>query len=189
MTGHRPCLDPRLINEHLTDDKHRIPLITEIFDQLAGSKVYTTLDLASAFHRFPSKPQDRHKTAFTAPDGLRYMFKGCPFGLKPISSKFQRVMDKLFRDLPYVTTFVDDIIIFSKSKREHVQHVTIVIDRLTEANLILQLKSVSLCNDVCTCLVFASINTAISPIGVKSSMHNHGLCRVPLETSKLTLDS
>ncbi|KAJ8651910.1 hypothetical protein O0I10_012518 [Lichtheimia ornata] len=140
MIGHRPCLDPRLINEHLTDDKHRIPLITEIFDQLAGSKVYTTLDLASAFHRFPIKPEDRHKTAFTAPDGMRYMFKGCPFGLKPISSKFQRVMDKLFRDLPYVTTFVDDIIVFSKSKRDHVQHVTIVIDRLTEANLILQLK-------------------------------------------------
>lgn len=129
MTGHRPCLDPRLINEHLTDDKHRIPLITEIFDQLAGSKVYTTLDLASAFHRFPIKPEDRHKTAFTAPHGMRYMFKGCPFGLKPISSKFQRVMDKLFRDLPYV-------------------------------------------------------NTAISPIGVKSSMPNPGLCHAPLKTSK-----
>lgn len=139
-TGYRPCLDPRLINQYLKDDNYPIPLISTIFDKLQGAIVYTTLDLASAFHRFPIHPDDQHKTAFTGPDGTRYMFKGCPFGLKPISSKFQRVMDLLFRDLPYVTTFVDDIIIYSRTLEAHTQHVIYVVNRLTDANLILQPK-------------------------------------------------
>lgn len=102
--------------------------------------MYSTLDLAGAFTRFPIYPKDQHKTAFTSVDGTRYMFRGCPFGLKLISSKFQRVMGILFRNLTFVTTFVDDIIVFSKTVEEHAEHVRIVIDRLTAANLILQAK-------------------------------------------------
>ncbi|KAG2212524.1 hypothetical protein INT45_001775 [Circinella minor] len=135
----RTCLDVRLLNQYLKSDMYEIPLLSKIFDSLTDARVYTTLDLASAFNRFPVKKSDQHKLAFTSlKTGTRYMFQGCPFGLKPISSKFQRVMDKLFRDLDYCHTFVDDIIIASKTLEEHAQHVSIVIDRLTEANLILQ---------------------------------------------------
>ncbi|KAG2216784.1 hypothetical protein INT45_009671 [Circinella minor] len=134
----RTCLDVRLLNQYLKSDMYEIPLLSKIFDSLTDARVYTTLDLASAFNRFPVKKSNQHKLAFTSPKtGTRYMFQDCPFGLKPISSKFQRVMDKLFRDLDYCHTFVDDIIIASKALEEHAQHVSIVIDRLTEANLIL----------------------------------------------------
>lgn len=63
------------------------------------------------------------------------MFRGCPFGLKPISSTFQRTMNILFHDLAQVLTLVDDIIIFSHTLEEHTQHVAQAIDRLTSVNL------------------------------------------------------
>ncbi|KAJ8651359.1 hypothetical protein O0I10_013130 [Lichtheimia ornata] len=135
-TGMRPCLDPRHINRYLPDDKYPLPLIRDIFEALSGSKVFTTLDLTNAFHRFKIKAEDQHKTTFTH-NGRQYMFQGCPFGLKPISSKFQRVMHRIFENMPFVQTFVDDIVIHSPDMHTHTQHVKQAIQALTDANLIL----------------------------------------------------
>ncbi|CDH61116.1 hypothetical protein RO3G_16746 [Lichtheimia corymbifera JMRC:FSU:9682] len=136
-TGKRPCLDPRHINRLIADDRHPLPLIRDIFHGLNGASVFTTLDLKSAFHRFKIRPEDRHKTAFTV-KSQQYMFRGCPFGLKPISSKFQRVMDKVFKPMSdFVLCFVDDIVIFSATMEEHIEHVARAIKALTEVNLIL----------------------------------------------------
>ncbi|EIE79421.1 hypothetical protein RO3G_04126 [Rhizopus delemar RA 99-880] len=137
LTGHRPCLDPRLLNSILvSNDRHPIPKIEEIFDQLQGSTIFTTLDLRQAFHRFQIYEPDRVKTTFTF-EGQQYQFRGCPFGLKHIASRYQRVINIVLRDLPYAQAFVDDIIIFSKSYEEHITHVQNIIQRLTKVNLIL----------------------------------------------------
>ncbi|KAG1031575.1 hypothetical protein G6F43_013926 [Rhizopus delemar] len=75
LTGYRPCLDPRLLNSILiSNDKQPIPKIDEIFDQLQGSTIFTTLDLRQAFHRFQIYKPDRVKTTFTF-QGQQYMFK------------------------------------------------------------------------------------------------------------------
>lgn len=148
ITGKRPCLDPRHINKHLQDDIYPLPLINEIFENMHGSKIFTTLDLKSAFHRFMIHPDDQHKTTFTH-KGRQYMFKGCPFGLKPLSSKFQRVMHHIFNGLPYVQTFVDDVVIHSKNMTEHIEHVSIAIKKLTSVNLILNPKK---CHFAQTCV-------------------------------------
>ena len=137
LTGHRPCLDPRLLNSILvSNDRHPIPKIEEIFDRLQGSTIFTTLDLRQAFHRFQIYEPDRIKTTFTF-EGQQYQFRGCPFGLKHIASRYQRVINIVLRDLPYAQAFVDDIIIFSKSYEEHITHVQNIIQRLTKVNLIL----------------------------------------------------
>ncbi|SAM02958.1 hypothetical protein, partial, partial [Absidia glauca] len=138
-TGKRPCLDPRHINKFIPDDNYPLPLIRDIFQKLAGSTVFTTLDLKSAFHRFLIHPDDQHKTTFTH-NGRQYMFQGCPFGLKPLSAKFQRVMHFIFDDMPYGHTFVDDVIIHSANMTDHMKHVTKAIQKLTAANLILNPK-------------------------------------------------
>ncbi|SAL94830.1 hypothetical protein, partial, partial [Absidia glauca] len=139
VTGHRPCLDPRHINKHLPDDVYPLPLIKDIFESMHGSTVFTTLDLKSAFHRFKIHPDDQHKTTFTH-RGRQYMFQGAPFGLKPLSAKFQRVMHTVFNGLPYVETFIDDVVVHSPDIQTHTAHVTTAIQRLTEANLILNPK-------------------------------------------------
>ncbi|SAL97322.1 hypothetical protein, partial, partial [Absidia glauca] len=132
-TAKRPCLDPRHINKFLKEDQFPLPKISDIFLKLKDAVIYTTLDLTNAFHRFEIYPPHQHKTTFTSVDGLQYMFRGCPFGLKPISSKFQRVMTSLFSQNPfhsYVATFVDDIVIYSASPEQHAHHVRSVIDEL-----------------------------------------------------------
>lgn len=136
LTGLRPCLDPRLINALLPDDKFPLPHIDEIFEKLRGSSIFTTLDLRQAFHRFKIHEPHQIKTSFTF-QGNQYCFVGCPFGLKPISSKFQRVINIVLQNCSFATAFVDDIIIYSKSFDEHIQHVKEIIQRLTKVNLIL----------------------------------------------------
>ncbi|KAJ8651366.1 hypothetical protein O0I10_013116 [Lichtheimia ornata] len=140
-TDKRPCLDPRHINKLLVEpDRHPLPLINDIYADLKGATIFTTLDLKNAFHRFEIYGPDRPKTAFKIPGFKQLMFRGCPFGLKPISSTFQRTMDILFQDMPFVSTFVDDIIIYSRTMDEHAKHVATVIDKLTSVNLILNPK-------------------------------------------------
>jgi hypothetical protein len=123
----RPCLDPRHLNLLLPDDRYPLPLIKEIFEQLKDARVFSTLDLKNAFHRFQIAPEDRHKTTFTH-RGIQFMFRGCPFGLKPLSSKFQRVTALLLEDMPFATSFIDDIVVFSNNMTEHVSHVKQVMD-------------------------------------------------------------
>src|SRR5215471_4081566 len=135
-TDSRVCHDYRKLNELIPEDKWPLPLISEIFEALAGAKIFTTLDLWQAYHRFPIAVEDRHKTAFTW-DGVQYQFRGAPFGLKTLPSHFQRVMTMLLRGLDFARVFIDDIVVFSKTMEEHAEHVNEVIRRLTEAQLIL----------------------------------------------------
>jgi hypothetical protein len=132
--GWRTCLDPRLINVALPDHCFPLPLIGEILEKLKGSTIFTKLDLKAGFHQFLLHPDDQHKTAFTW-QGKRYMFTTAPFGFKHIPQVFQQVMTKILQDLPFASVYVDDIIIFSNSIHDHLQHVKLVIQRLNEYNL------------------------------------------------------
>lgn len=135
-TKWRVCLDPRPLNKLLPDDKHPVPLISDILQQIGGHAIYSTIDLTQAYHRLPiPNKEEQMLTAFTH-RGTQYMFKRAPFGLKPLTSHFQRGMTRILGDLPFVLVFVDDIVIFSKTRAEHAEHVKCVLERLTEANLI-----------------------------------------------------
>src|SRR5579871_6149751 len=91
ITLEYPCLDPRHLNKLLPDDRYPIPLIKDIFETLSGAVIFSTLDLKNAYHCFHIKFEDQYKTTFTWRNE-QLMFVDAPFGLKPISSKFQRVI-------------------------------------------------------------------------------------------------
>jgi len=135
----RVCLDPRPLNAHLPDDNFQLPLISDIMQRIAGHSIYTTIDLTQAYHRLPIHEEDRPLTAFMH-NGKQYMFNRAPFGLKPLSSLFQRGMSRILGDLPFVLNFIDDIVIFSKNREEHAGHVKAVIERLNAAMLIINRK-------------------------------------------------
>lgn len=135
-TAKRPCLDPRSLNLLLPDDRFPIPLVRDVFQSMGKSKIFSTLDLRQAFHRFQIYEPHQHKTTFTVA-GFQYCFVSCPFGLKSISSAFQRVMCIIFAECPFVTTFVDDVLVHSDTFEEHVVHVKECVRRLTAVNLIL----------------------------------------------------
>ena len=135
----RVCHDFRPLNALLPGDSSPIPLISDIFEAVAGAKVFSTLDLRQAYHRFPVAECDRHKTAFTWKD-KQYQFRGAPFGLKTLPSQFQRVMSFLLQDLDFARVFIDDVVVFSKSRSEHAAHLSEVIRRLNQAKLILNVS-------------------------------------------------
>ena len=135
----RICHDFRPLNALIPNDSSPLPLISDIFESLAGAQVFSTLDLRQAYHRFPIAVDDRHKTAFTW-KGTQYQFRGAPFGLKTLPSHFQRVMSVLLRDLDFARVFIDDVVVFSKSRDEHATHLKEVIRRLNGAKLILNIN-------------------------------------------------
>ena len=94
------------------------------------------IDLSQAYHRLPVHESDQPLTTFMH-DGHQYMFKKAPFGLKLLSSLFQRGMSRILGDLPFVLNYIDDVVIFSKTREEHAEHVKIVIERLNAAKLII----------------------------------------------------
>jgi hypothetical protein len=135
----RLCLDYRPLNALLPDDSFPLPRISDIFETLSDSKIFTILDLKSAFHRFIIHPGHRYKTAFTW-HNTQYVFVRAPFGLKTLPSKFQRVMQILINDLPFVRAYIDDLIIFSDSYESHSAHIIQVLQRLTDNNLVLNIE-------------------------------------------------
>jgi hypothetical protein len=134
----RPCMDFRALNDLIISDKYPLPLIHDIFESLKGSKYFTSLDLKSAYHRFPVFPEHQHKTAFTW-NNVQYKFLRAPFGLKNLPSQFQHVIHYIFKDCNFVQTFIDDAIIFSPTWELHIKHVKIAINILNKYKLILNI--------------------------------------------------
>ena len=134
---YRVCLDPRQLNDQLEEaDGFPLPLINEVLEKAASHKYFTTLDLSQAYHRLPLEKESQPYTAFKH-NNKQYMFARAPFGLKPMTSIFQRGMSQLLGDLHFVGVYVDDIVIYSHTIEEHLEHVKLVINRLTKAKLII----------------------------------------------------
>jgi hypothetical protein len=136
---YRVCMDVRGLNKLLPDVNFPVPLVREIFEELGGKKVFTTLDLRSAYNRFKVREEDQHKLTFTH-HNQQYCFQGTCFGLKHVTSVFCKVMAILFQDMECVQTYVDDCLIMSNDFESHIQDVKKVIERLTSVNLILNPK-------------------------------------------------
>lgn len=112
----RVCLDPISLNKLLPDDNFPLPLVADIIAKLAGQAIFSTLDLSQAHHRLPIEENDQPLTAFMH-KGQQYMFKKASSGLKPLASLFQREMNRILGDLPFVLNFMDDLVTFHKLRR------------------------------------------------------------------------
>jgi transposase InsO family protein len=135
----RMVMDYRKLNEKTVGDAYPLPNICDILDQLGAAKYFSVLDLASGFHQIPMDPGDAHKTAFSTPHG-HYEFLRMPFGLKNAPATFQRLMDQILTGLQGIEMFVymDDIVIYASSLREHDIKMEKLMQRLRSANLTLQ---------------------------------------------------
>lgn len=143
IASHRVVVDLRGLNNLLPPSfNFPVPLVREIFDNLAHKKVFTTLDLSNAYHRFKVAPEDVHKLTFTHNNSQYSFVKGC-FGVKMLTSQFQKCLATLFDGVDCVQNFVDDCIIASDSIEQHAKDVKLVLDKLTSVNLILNPKKCS----------------------------------------------
>ena len=128
--------DFRALNEKTITDAYPLPDINQIIDQVGGHKYYTVLDLASGFHQILMDPKDSHKTAFSTPYG-HYEYIRMTFGLKNAPPTFQRYIDETFKGLQgkILFSFIDDIVIFADSLEEHEEKLNLVMERLRQSNL------------------------------------------------------
>ena len=141
----RLCVDFRKVNELqqevITAGKtkgqisiHPLPKIDEMYAKLKGAKVFSTIDLRSGYHHIALGKISRAKTAFVTPFG-KYKFLRVPFGLAQAPTYFQLLMNKVLHGLDFAMTYLDDIIIFSKNKLQHLEHLETVFSHLREAGL------------------------------------------------------
>ena len=146
MTGVRVCLDVRKLNQALLqDDKFQIPHILDMLKALAGGKIFGEFDLSEAYFQLQLSKESRPLTAFTW-KGQQYMFVSCPYGIKHLPSHFQRYIASIFRDMPFVFCYIDNICFSSTSWKQHLEHARAIIDRLNEHNLRIKPTSTNLGN-------------------------------------------
>ena len=116
-----------------------MPIVEEILDELAGSRFFTKLDMRSGYHQIRMLPQDEHKTTFKTHQG-HYEFKVMPFGLTNAPATFQCIMNQLLQPFlrKFVLVFLDDILIYSATREEHIQHIQEVFETLRANKLYLK---------------------------------------------------
>nr|CTR11708.1 unnamed protein product [Calliphora vicina] len=127
--------DYRFLNKITVPDRYPIPFITDANVNIAGCSVFSKLDLVRTFYQIPVYPDDISKTAVITPFGL-YEFLKMPFGLRNAAQSFQRLMDEVLRGLPFVFVYIDDVLLFSKSTTEHLEHLKIIFDRFQEYGIV-----------------------------------------------------
>ncbi|GFX99720.1 hypothetical protein TNCV_3053771 [Trichonephila clavipes] len=136
-TEWRPVGDYRALNAQTIKDNYSVPNILDFTSNLHGTKIYSHIDLVKAYHQIPINPDDVHKSAIITPFGL-FESTRMQFGLCNAAATFQRFIDEVLRNLPFVFAFVDDILVASSSPEEHLQHLQILFTRLQQYGLSLK---------------------------------------------------
>nr|GEU54969.1 putative reverse transcriptase domain-containing protein [Tanacetum cinerariifolium] len=129
-------LQELLIKNLLVPNQYPLPRIDDLFDQLQGSRVYSKIDLRSGYHQLRVREEDIPKTAFRTHYG-HYEFQVMPFGLTNAPTVFMDLMNQVYK--PYLDRFaimfIDDILIYSKNKKEHEGHLKLILKLLKEEEL------------------------------------------------------
>nr|GEW32416.1 putative reverse transcriptase domain-containing protein [Tanacetum cinerariifolium] len=127
----RMCIDYHELNKLTIKNRYPLPKINDLFDQLQGSSMYSKIDLRSGYHQLRVQEKGFSITAFRTRYG-RYEFQVMSFGLTNAHAVFMDLMNRVckpFHD-KFVIMFIDDILIYSKNKVEHEEHLRIILELL-----------------------------------------------------------
>ena len=144
------CIDYRKVNQSMITacnnnnskvvSTFSMPKIQELLSRLIHCKYFISLDVHSGYYYISSTEEAKKKTAFVTADG-KYQWNVVPFGLATTVSTFQYLMSKVLTGLnQFAFTYLDDVLIFSKSWEEHLQYLNTVFNRLKTANLKIKLS-------------------------------------------------
>ncbi|GAA6098722.1 ankyrin-3-like isoform X1 [Tachysurus ichikawai] len=123
--GIRLCVDLREPNRAVVIDSHPLPHIEEVFTELRGATMFSTIDLQNAYHQVQLHPSSRDLTAFITHDGL-FRFTRVPYGLASAPSAFQRMMSQILADKKAVQCYLDNIIVYEAHQDPELEMVAVV---------------------------------------------------------------
>ena len=132
----RICVDLTHLNKSVRRERHPLPAVEQSLAQLAGARVFSTLDANSGFWQIPLDRGSTLLTTFITPYG-RYCFNRLPFGITSAPEHFQRRMSEILIDLEGVVSMMDDVLVHGRTSEEHDERLGKVIHRLQEAGLTL----------------------------------------------------
>ncbi|GJX62675.1 putative reverse transcriptase domain-containing protein [Tanacetum coccineum] len=127
----RLCIDYRELNKLTVKNRYPLPRINNLFDQLQGSIVYSKIDFRSGYHQLRVSEEDIPKTAFKTRYG-HYEFQVMPFGLMNAPTVFMDLMNRVCKPYldKFVIIFIDDILIYSRNKKEYEEHLKAILELL-----------------------------------------------------------
>ncbi|GJV10329.1 reverse transcriptase domain-containing protein [Tanacetum coccineum] len=130
------CIDYRELNKLTVKNRYPLLRIDDLFDQLQGSSVYSKIDLRLGYHQLRVREEDIPKTAFRTRYG-HYEFQVMPFGLTNAPAVFMDLMNRVCKPYldKFVIVFIDDILIYSKNKQEHKEHLKLILELLKKEEL------------------------------------------------------
>jgi hypothetical protein len=137
----RMCVDYRALNEVTIKNKYPLPRIEDLFDQLKGARVFSKINLRSGYHQLRIRTSDIAKIAFTTRYGL-YEYTVMSFRLNNALAYFMYLMNKVFMEYldKFVLVFIDDILLYSRNKEEHEEHLRLVLQKVRENQLYAKLS-------------------------------------------------
>nr|GEV29634.1 reverse transcriptase domain-containing protein [Tanacetum cinerariifolium] len=130
------CIDYHELIKLTVNNHYPLPRIDDIYDQLQGSSVYSKIDLRSGYHQLRVRDEDIPKTSFRTRYG-HYEFQVMPFGLTNAPSVFMDLMNRACKPYldKFVIVFIDDILIYSRNKEEHANHLRIILELIRKEKL------------------------------------------------------
>ena len=136
--GFRFCTDFRKVNDKTKSDSFPIPRIADCIDQIGNAKFVSTFDMLKGYWQVPLTQRAREISAFVTPSGL-YQYKVMPFGMKNAPATFQRMVNKLVRDIDGCEGYIDDVVIFSDNWSDHIRQIERFFQIMLEAKLTINL--------------------------------------------------